>query len=459
MLIVMFGSSNAYADDAVKKILSISASYKGGSLLVGTEYDIEDLEVTAYYENGTSEVVTDYSTGSRIIARDGENKFAVVYKGKADTFTVTGKTVKEINAYYTGGEHSVGNKINSKEVVVRVTYSDYSTETLEEGYTLTQAVISKAGNNEVIVVYSGKRASFTVIGTAAKMVESVYVSYLGGARVLGAAVREEDIMLTALYTDGTTELIYNYTISPSAIQYIGVNNMTISFKGKSDKFVVEGIQKIITGITAKYTGGTVTVGRNVRLSDIVVTATYNDGSVGTETEFNIVGGGKVPAVGNNVMTIDAQGQKADITVIGIAASAADFNSAPSYQITNGRRTGTVGIDIPSGYFAKDIAVESIDSTLVKRLLTREIRSGDYIPFTIQFVDLDLDAEVPMTVQITLPSDYNVKGCSVYFTPNRKSVIARMNAEIVDDKYLQFVFFHEGTYIISYNFDWEEETVK
>lgn len=453
---IITGSSRVYAADGEKKVTSISVAYSGGSLLVGSEYKVEDIVVTASYDDNSTETVTEYSTNNKKVTRDGENTFTVVYKGKVSTFTITGKTVMEISASYSGDSHSVGNKINSKDVTVQVTYSDYSTDTLEEGYTLAQTTISKIGDNEVIVTYSGKRATFTVTGTEAKVVDSVYAAYTGTSKVQGGAIQPEDVMLTALYKDGTSEIIYNFTLNPSTVRNIGANTITVTFKGKSTTISVEGAQKVISSITAKYSGGSVSVGRSVKLSDITVTATYNDGTKGNESDFDIIGGGRITVVGSNLFTINAQGQRADITVTGVEASATDFASAPSYSITNSRRTGTVAIDIPSEYTAEGIVVDSLDSAVVKRMLTREIRDGDYIPFTITLVDLDLDLELPLTVQVTLPSDYNVNGCSVYFTPNKKTVIARMNTEVIDAQHLQFTMFHEGTYILSYNFEWNQQ---
>lgn len=453
--VLMTGITNAYGADDIKKVSYISVEYKGYSLLIGSEYNNDDIVVTAFYEGGSNEVVTNYGTGNKRVTKEGENNFTIVYNGKVATFTIIGKSIQEISAMYNGGEHSVGNKINESEVVVNITYSDGTFETLEEGYTLSQTTISRVGENVITVIYNGKRATFTVMGTAAKTVDSIYVSYIGVTSVVGREINQKDIMLTALYTDGTSEIIYNYTLSPAIVRNIGENTITASYKGKSTKFVVKGIEKVITGITAKYTGGSVAVGKSVKLSDIVVTATYNDGSEGKETEFDIIGGGKILTIGTNTLTINAQGSRAEIKVVGVEPTAADFASAPSYEVTNGRRTGKVAVDIPSGFLKEDIVITSLESLLVKNILTREIRNGDYIPFTIEFKNLDLDAETPMLVQVTIPSDYDINGCAVYFTPNRKTVIGKMNADAVGNTSIQFMAFHEGTYVLTYDPDWRQ----
>jgi hypothetical protein len=67
----------------------ISAAYSGGDVAVGTAVsDLTGIVVTAYYANGVTKPVTDYTISGTIA--EGSNTITVSYGGKTATFTVVG---------------------------------------------------------------------------------------------------------------------------------------------------------------------------------------------------------------------------------------------------------------------------------------------------------------------------------------------------------------------------------
>ena len=77
------------AEEEQVTLTSISATYTGGDVIVGTALtDLTGITVTATYSDGSTTEVTDY-TLSGIIA-EGSNTITVSYGGKTTTFTVTG---------------------------------------------------------------------------------------------------------------------------------------------------------------------------------------------------------------------------------------------------------------------------------------------------------------------------------------------------------------------------------
>lgn len=70
-------------------LTSISATYDGGDVLVGTAVtDLTGIVVTAHYSDGTSKAVTGYTLDGTIV--EGENTVTVIYDGKMTEFTVVG---------------------------------------------------------------------------------------------------------------------------------------------------------------------------------------------------------------------------------------------------------------------------------------------------------------------------------------------------------------------------------
>lgn len=76
-------------------LTSISASYTGGDVAVGTAVSsLTGVSVTATYSDGTTASVTGYTLSGTIA--EGSNTITVSYQGKTATFTVNGVAVEEV---------------------------------------------------------------------------------------------------------------------------------------------------------------------------------------------------------------------------------------------------------------------------------------------------------------------------------------------------------------------------
>ena len=89
-------------------LTSISATYDGGDVAVGTAVDdLTGIVVTAHYSDGSTAVVTGYTLSGTIA--EGENTVTVIYGGKSTTFTVTGiaESSGENNGWTDGEEYAI----------------------------------------------------------------------------------------------------------------------------------------------------------------------------------------------------------------------------------------------------------------------------------------------------------------------------------------------------------------
>lgn len=163
-------------EDETVILESISASYSGGSVLVGTDVsDLTGIVVTANYSDGSTATVTDYTLSGTITK--GSNTVTINYEEMTTTITVIGYTKDEeitltdISASYTGGDVPVGTALTSLTgITVTGIYSDGSTSSIT-GYTLSGEIAE--GNNTITVSYSGLTCTFTVTGIA----ESIEPTY------------------------------------------------------------------------------------------------------------------------------------------------------------------------------------------------------------------------------------------------------------------------------------------
>lgn len=81
-------------DEPEVTLTSISATYSGGDVAVGTALtDLTGIVVTATYSDGSTAAVTGYTLSGEIA--EGSNTITVTYQGKTATFTVNGAAEEE----------------------------------------------------------------------------------------------------------------------------------------------------------------------------------------------------------------------------------------------------------------------------------------------------------------------------------------------------------------------------
>lgn len=142
------------------KLESIRAEYDGDDLIVGGEIDRNDVTVTAYYTDGSSEEVTDWKF-EKYKLTDGSNYVTIYYEEgdeeeedeiRVDAFE---GELEYISAYYNGTYVTVGNKVNTANIKVTGVFDAdrYGRVTsVLTGWSLQNYTI-REGNNTLTVVY------------------------------------------------------------------------------------------------------------------------------------------------------------------------------------------------------------------------------------------------------------------------------------------------------------------
>lgn len=437
--------TTAYADEA--KIVSISADYTGESVLIGEDIDKSKLSVKATYENGDTEEIKDYTIVSTKVTQEGTNLLMVIYKGKTANFYVTGKKINTISVYYTGPIISIGNNVSKKDISVYVTYNDGSTGYLTD-FKIVQNEIKTDGSNTIYVHCQNQVFPVTVYGTKPQSIAALYATYSGGKVPVGSSVNRDDLLITAAYKDGSTEIINNYVLLPEVIGSTGTQTIVANYNGFKVSFNVEGTFKELKELTAEYLGDPVGVGYTVRPSDVLVTGTYDDGTKEVIKEFNLLGSG-ITYVGYHVITVEVKGLKAEFIVQGVAEQVIDFSNSCDFSITNGTNTGKVSVALPSNVKKDDLKGSDVATATVNRVLSRAVRNSSFIAFEVEAVNEDIIEDFPLTMKITIPDEYKLENTSLYYTPNRKSVIGLLNIETVKPNVITATIYNPGTYILSY----------
>lgn len=126
---------------------------------------------------------------------------------------------------------------------------------------------------------------------------------------------EEDLVVTATYSDSSTETVTTYTLSGTLS--VGTSTITVTYEGKTTTFTVTVTAvPTLSSITAVYTqSGTVydTDSLDSLKTDLVVTAVYSDSSTATvaSTDYTLSG---TLTVGTSTITVTYSGKTDTFTV-------------------------------------------------------------------------------------------------------------------------------------------------
>ena len=135
---------------------------------LGEELNTAGLTLTLRYSDGTSKIVSDgYTVSGFDSATAGTKIVTVTYQGKTTILNVTVKAPVTLTGIAvatapTKTEYELGEALDTAGLTLTLRYSDGTTETVSDGYTVSGFDSATAGEKTVTVIHSGKATTFTV---------------------------------------------------------------------------------------------------------------------------------------------------------------------------------------------------------------------------------------------------------------------------------------------------------
>ncbi len=244
--------------------------------------------------------VTDYTYDDTTLTTDTTAvKVYATLKNNQECYTsvpisVTKKAVKKIEMTKSPdkSDYVEGETLNLDGAEFKVTYNDDTTEVINNKYLNINYFAGSAlttDDTKVTVTY-GDGSVDVPVTVVSKQINSLAVinqpnkiSYYVGESVdlTGAKVQ-------ATYNDGSTAVIADYTSTPSIVA-ADTTKITVTKNGKSATIPITVTEKAVTSIavTTQPTKTSYTDGDSFNKSGMVVTATYNDGSTSTITDYTV----------------------------------------------------------------------------------------------------------------------------------------------------------------------------
>lgn len=368
------------------ELTSISVSYTGGDIEVGTLTDTLPIIVTASYSDGSTGRINSGYTLSPTTISEGSNTITVTYSGKTATFTVTGVEITgeltSISAVCNDQTAVIGTSASELDITVTGHYSD-STTALLNGWTISGTVAE--GTNTFTVTYQSFTTTVTVTGVAGqKTLSSIAVTSEANSAEIGATTAEiPGIIVTATYSDNTTETLSpsDYTVTPATI-VSGTNVLIYSYENKTTTFNIEGVD--LTGLT---------------VSSVTPTLTKTTYPVGAYLQF-VVEGYYIANYPNNVKVA----KNIIDNLQGIAPS----------LVTAGTSNYSFGLE--GKYPTVSVTGETTSATWLENVVERDIHQYSYATkvayMTItdhNTVEIDSNGCDTMWINISEPNVYNKVG--------------------------------------------------
>ena len=317
-----------------KQLVSIKVTKKPAKLdyIVGETMDFTGMEVTAYYSDMSSQVVTDYTVSFDL---EHTNYVTVGWHGKKVGFTVNIRqdsivrievTQKPAKLTYDPGEAFDPDGMNVMAVFAsgeKVSVSEWKTDFDE---------VSKTSgiNKTVTVTYLEFKTTFNVTITD-KTVNLIQIRSKP-AKVDYYSDEEFDsagLKVIALYDDDTFKEIGNYTTDfDQVVKTEGTaKKVTVTFMGKTASFNINVTKAVVTSLEldSSFVKTTYYIGENFDQTGLVVTAIYNSGNRKNlgQSEYTTNGSSVVTSAGENkTVTVTYSGFSVEykITVIDVVVS-------------------------------------------------------------------------------------------------------------------------------------------
>lgn len=442
---------------ATTRLQSIEAEYFGEPLEVGERINLKDISVLATYKiydgsdsyEDVEEIRSGYTINPATVKREGTNKVTVTYQGKTDTIEVPGKSLESITAEYLGEAVYIGTPVASAKVEV-IAYFDDGSEKRVKDFKLSDATVTKKGTNIFTVTYEGKKATFEVEGKEPLAVVDIEAEYTGEPLYVGDTISKSDIKVTLTYNDeemDPKDAGTNFTISPSVVEDVGENTIIVSYGGVSTEVEVTGVEKLVEKLIVEYIGPGVLIGEHVKKEEFLVTVVYEDKSEVPTKDFELYDT-KIEFE-ENMIFVSCAGETEAVFVPGVKGFAGNFDNPLSAYMFGTTTYTEVTLGMNMDVEKNKFFLRALDRKEMEPLVRKVIPTSEFIAFEVTYDDDEMVREFPMAMKVTVPSNYDVEKFGVYYTPNKSTIMAKVDGKFTDDSKTeyQFAVYEAGAYIL------------
>ena len=284
---VSYGGKSASFTVTVNEppVSSVTISKKPTKLTywVGDSFNSAGMKLKITYTNNTTkEITSGFTCTPTKMTTAGQQKIVVSYGGKSTGFyvTVNEVTVTSVAISKKPAQliYAVGEAFNPAGMKLKVTYSNNSTKEITSGFTCTPTKMTAAGEQKIVVSYSGKSTGFFV---TVKTVKQIRVSQKPTKTTYEVAntLNTAGMKVKVTFSDDTTrEITSGFVCTPTKMEKAGSQWITVKFGGTATAFPVTVKEPTVAKIrvTKNPTKTVYVPGNSLNTSGMEVTVTYSN---------------------------------------------------------------------------------------------------------------------------------------------------------------------------------------
>lgn len=267
---------------------------------IGENFDDSGMQVTANYNNGESKVITDYNITNGTNLQKDQTSVTISYGDKTVTQPITVEenvvTSIRIKEAPTKLNYKAGEDFDKTGMVVEAVYKDGTTVEITD-YTIEDGTNLKNGQTSVTISFEGKSV-VQAITIESNALQSIVVKKAPDKinYVAGQDFDKTGMVVEAIYEDGTTIEITDYTIENGSNLTKDQTSVTIKFEDKTTTQNISVEEKTIVSISISKLPDKTTYIQNKEDLDLTggsIVVVYNDG----EEEEILMNSNQVEAIG------------------------------------------------------------------------------------------------------------------------------------------------------------------
>ena len=212
---------------------------------VGDKLDTSNLVIGAKYGDNNIKEITGYTITPQVLNTAGTQQITITYGGLSTSYNVTVNSVDiskiSISTKPNKLTYYVGDKLDTTGLVLKVTYTNNTTQSINSGFTISPTTLNNSGTQKVTIKYGNKSTSYEV---SVKEVSLSKISIKTNPTKMNYFVGEyldtTGLVLSTIYNNGKTEdITAGYNVDVSELNKVGEKTVTVTYKKKTTTFTVK----------------------------------------------------------------------------------------------------------------------------------------------------------------------------------------------------------------------------
>ena len=387
----------------------------------GQSFDPTGMIVTAFYDNGTSRIITDFTFDDQpLILSDAFVLISYEENGTTKTYqlaiNVIEKALERIEISGTfRSDYIEGQSFNSSGMIVTAFYND-GTSRIVTDFTIDKSILT-LGDSQVIISFEDNgiiRTAEVSIQVLARALERIEVSGVVRTNYIeGQSFDSSGMIVTSFYNDDTSIIITNFTLDKTVLS-LGDMIVTVSFEDngitRTAEVSINVVAKTLIRIEVSGTFRTDYVeGQIFDSTGMIVTAFFDNDLSEVVTGFTFTDSALVLSDIYIVVSYIFAGitETVDVTITVIARALIGIEVSGNFTTSyaDGELFDTTGMTV-TAFFNDETSEAVTDFTLDKTVLTI---SDTIITVSYTFDGITLSSDIQVSVHpifnITYTSNY------------------------------------------------------